>query len=122
MRRQDAMEIFRNEASKDWFIFINNTEPGKGIFVTPCGQIKELEFRLFCESIEQHKFAAVARKQVSRVQIVRYEEYRQNRKHDALKREQRRAEEMAVRQLERALAKLPLDQLRMIQELLEIQI
>lgn len=41
------MEIVKNKASGKHFIIINDNENGKGLMITPQGELKGLELQLF---------------------------------------------------------------------------
>jgi len=41
------MEIVKNKASGKHFIIINDNENGKGLMISPQGELKELELQLF---------------------------------------------------------------------------
>ncbi len=68
------MDIVRNKASGKYFIMITDYGDGKGLLVTPQGELKSLELHLFDspENVDPEK--ALQKQMVNKNQIDRYNE------------------------------------------------
>jgi len=69
------MELVRNKASGQYFIIITDYENGMGLMITPQGEVKGLELRLFdsVEAIDPE--GALVDGLLTADQIDKYEEY-----------------------------------------------
>lgn len=117
------MQLFRNKASGKYFIYIDPIGvTNMGLFVTPIGEIKPLEFHLFDEPVERDEYPILSRGLVTNLQVCRYQEYEQNRQEDVDMRKKERAKKYTYRQLIQKVRQLPPDKLRRLRELLEAQV
>jgi len=69
------MEIVKNKVSGKHFIIINDNENGKGLMITPQGELKELELQLFdhVEAIDPE--GTLVDRRLTADQIDKYKEY-----------------------------------------------
>ena len=69
------MDIFQNIASGKYFIHIEDVGNGEALFITPSGDLKFLELKLFAsqESVDEDLY--LRRDLVTQLQVERYHKY-----------------------------------------------
>ena len=74
------LTIYKNRESGKHFIFIKEIDADKGLFVTPQGKEKELEFKFFQEdSFEDDEKNLLDNRIVTPEQVLKYQQYKKNR-------------------------------------------
>ncbi|MCK4487153.1 MAG: hypothetical protein KAU38_10380 [Desulfobacterales bacterium] len=71
------METWKNKASRKYFIYIEDTGHEEALLITPRGEIRSLEKRLFEEAATEDEGT------ITELQRKRYKEYIDTRKQDA---------------------------------------
>ena len=77
------MEICKNNASGQYFIYIRDTGAEEALLVTPNAQIKSLKIDLFDDPKEFAEAYLFESKMITAEQIRRFHEYNKNRSADA---------------------------------------
>ncbi len=68
------MDIVRNKASGKYFIMITDYGDGKGLLVTPQGELKSLELHLFDPPENVDPEEALENQMITENQVVKYNE------------------------------------------------
>ncbi|MBA3036822.1 MAG: hypothetical protein FP814_10050 [Desulfobacterium sp.] len=76
------MEVCKNNASGQYFIYIRETGAEEALLVTPNAQIKSLKITLFANLEEYAEAHLLESKMVTAEQIRRFHEYKENRSAD----------------------------------------
>lgn len=71
----NAISVYRNKASNKYFIFIEDTNDGKALMVTPESTIKALALDLFEESDDTDRNYLLSHDLISEGQIAKYDEF-----------------------------------------------
>ena len=69
------MELFKNKASKKYFISIDETNADKLLMITPEGELKPLELHLFEGPEIKSENAPAIHRYVNQRQIKKYNQY-----------------------------------------------
>lgn len=72
---QDTMSIYRNKSSGQPFIYIEDVDNGKALFVTPEAKIKPLELKLFEELEEEDEGYFLSHGLITKPQVDKYNEF-----------------------------------------------
>jgi len=72
---QDTMSIYRNKSSGQPFIYIEDVDNGKALFVTPEVKIKPLELKLFEELKEEDEGYLLSHGLITKPQVDKYNEF-----------------------------------------------
>ncbi len=79
------MEIYKNKASGDNFIYIDDSGNHEAIFVTPQNEIKSLNLSLFIELADGDVDYLRSKNLITEAQVERYKQYDRNRLEDKVK-------------------------------------
>lgn len=76
--RRNEISVCRNKASNQYFIFLEDTNDGKALLITPEGKIKALDPELFDEAEEEDKNYLLSHNLITEPQIDKFHEFASN--------------------------------------------